>query len=456
MSAIYQDAHCALRDLLAMASKPEGATLLIPDLQRPYVWVPRQVVDLVDSLIRGWPFGTLLTWGVKADDPARELARSFWSLVDRTEDDDGQSISKRHPPADFQMVLDGQQRVQSLLLAFCGDGWGFKLLDRQWREFVSETKPRGPRGKPHWSIGCLCIDVPAFAEAYVKARRATAVDYSTVLRWIITDSATGQSKLGKPKTYLEPLPIASEHPPQFVRLSRFWAAAPEQAGIDQYEAEDRADTILIEHGFSAESRGVLKRPTGAFLQALREVKQTRVVYLELAKYDEDLWSRDTYNDAVVNIFTRLNTAGRTLTREDITFAWLKIGWDPSATRNLSAKACIEELRVRLADLDISIGDEDVISAISLVWAVAFNSGRLLTNNDLIRGELIRPMASDISKNWNILIETVDQVCDHVRNRELLFREHYQSVNSLAYMWAWYFAALRWVGIKDFRSEKKTR
>jgi len=39
-----------------MASKAEGATLLIPDLH------------LVDSLIRGWPFGTLLTWKVKADD----------------------------------------------------------------------------------------------------------------------------------------------------------------------------------------------------------------------------------------------------------------------------------------------------------------------------------------------------------------------------------------------------
>ena len=38
MSTIYQDTHSALKDLLAMASKAEGATLLIPDLQRPYVW----------------------------------------------------------------------------------------------------------------------------------------------------------------------------------------------------------------------------------------------------------------------------------------------------------------------------------------------------------------------------------------------------------------------------------
>ena len=154
-------------------------------------------------------------------------------------------------------------------------------------------------------------------------------------------------------------------------------------------------------------------------------------------------SRDTYNDAVVNIFTRLNTAGRTLTREDITFAWLKIGWNAVATENQSAKACIENLREQLAELSVSIPDEDVISAISFVWSVAFNSGRLLNNNDLIRGDAIRPMASDISSHWHLLIEAVTRICEHARERELRFREHYQSVNSLAYLWAWYFAALRW-------------
>ena len=65
MSTIYGDQHRPLKDLLAMAGKSEDATLLIPDLQGPYVWIPSQVIVLLDSLIRGWPFGTLLTWKVK-------------------------------------------------------------------------------------------------------------------------------------------------------------------------------------------------------------------------------------------------------------------------------------------------------------------------------------------------------------------------------------------------------
>ena len=49
MATIYVDQHCALSALLNLASNEQGATLLIPDLQRPYVWDPQQVIRLVDS-----------------------------------------------------------------------------------------------------------------------------------------------------------------------------------------------------------------------------------------------------------------------------------------------------------------------------------------------------------------------------------------------------------------------
>jgi len=455
MATIYSDQYRALKELLAMAGKSEDATLLIPDLQRPYVWSPSQVVVLVDSLIRGWPFGTLLMWKVKPDDPAKDLARSFWKVVDRTErDDDGEAISAKHPPAKFYMVLDGQQRVQSLLLALGGDGWGLKLLDRQWHESLSGAKPRGPRGQPHWSLGCLCVDIPALADAYSKTKRATAIDYSTVLRWVVTDQSLGQSKLDKPLNYKPPLLKTFECKGRFVRLARLWEAAPEQASIDPFEAEDLANTILEDHGVSEEERTLWKRPTGMLLIALNGVKQTRVTYLELAEYEEALGPREIYNDAIVNIFTRLNTAGRTLTREDITFAWLKIGWKPAETGNQSAKACVDALRKQLEDLSVPLSVEDVVSAISFVWSVSFNSGKLLSNDGLMKGDAIRPMAANISENWALVVEAAIRICGRARDRELKFREHYQSVNALAYLWAWYFAALRWRQQQNFNELAK--
>ncbi len=445
MGTLYSDEHQTLKDLLASAGKHDNATLLIPDLQRPYVWSPMQVVVLLDSLVRGWPFGTLLTWKVKPDDPARELARAFWRLIDRTGPDEGEPISTKHPPATFRMVLDGQQRVQSLLLALGGDGWGFKMLDRDWHELLEGKKQRGPRGRAHWSRGCLCVNLSELAGGYAQTRRATAIDYTRVLKWVVTDDANGQSKLTKPTTYKDPLPRANDpmYRGQFVRLARLWEAAPDEVGIDSYTAEEITEKLFHEHEVSESARKEYVRATGALLLALSDVKRTRVTYLELAEYAQSHGTRETYNDAIVNIFTRLNTAGRTLTREDITFAWLKIGWNTAATHNEGAKQCIQGLAAHLATLSLPIETEDVVSAISFVWSVAFNNGELLNNNDLMRGDTIRPMAANISKGWDILTESATQVCSQIEERDLRFREHYQSLNAVAYLWAWYFGGLFW-------------
>jgi hypothetical protein len=453
MATIYGDQHSPLKTLLASAGKSEDATLLIPDLQRPYVWQPKQVIVLIDSLIRGWPFGTLLTWRVRSDDPARELARSFWRVVVRVSEEEGEPISMKHPPASFLMVLDGQQRIQSLLLALGGDGWGFKLLDRQWHEHLKETKPRGPRGQAHWSLGCLCVDVPALNAEYLKHKRATSIDYTVVLKWVVTDDANGKSKLLTPPNYKNPLPLASESGGQFIRLSRLWEAAPDRS-IDNYEAEDIAETILKEHGVAEIERGRQIRALGALLIALREVKQTRVTYLELAEYEEAHGGRDVYNDAIVNIFTRLNTAGRSLTREDITLAWLKIGWNTDATANESAKACIDALQQQLKDLSLPLTVEDVVSAVSFVWSTSFNSGGLLTNNDLMRGDSIRPMAANVSTHWHLVVHAATRISAHAKDRGLHFRDHYQSVNALAYLWAWCFVALNWGHQRKLKETEK--
>ncbi|PIV53781.1 MAG: hypothetical protein COY53_05390 [Elusimicrobia bacterium CG_4_10_14_0_8_um_filter_37_32] len=56
------DQYLFLNEIINRARNDQGATLLIPDLQRPYIWNPNQVVLLIDSLVRSWPFGTFLTW----------------------------------------------------------------------------------------------------------------------------------------------------------------------------------------------------------------------------------------------------------------------------------------------------------------------------------------------------------------------------------------------------------
>ena len=65
MSINYNQQEKKLSNIIKQAT--ENATIVIPDLQRPYVWSPKQVIYLVDSIFRKWPFGTILLWEVRSD-----------------------------------------------------------------------------------------------------------------------------------------------------------------------------------------------------------------------------------------------------------------------------------------------------------------------------------------------------------------------------------------------------
>src|ERR1035441_5170963 len=161
MSIKYDSRREALSEIIKRATV--NATYVVPDLQRPYVWTPRQVTLPMDSLFRGWPFGSLLIWEVKPDCFATNEGiphRPFWQVVDRTSEDAGSSASSLGQPATYHMVLDGQQRIQSLILALGGDQWGFKLYDAEW---ALELQDRRVRPSSHWSKASLCFDLQGFA-----------------------------------------------------------------------------------------------------------------------------------------------------------------------------------------------------------------------------------------------------------------------------------------------------
>ena len=137
-----------------------------------------------------------------------------------------------------------------------------------------------------------------------------------------------------------------------------------------------------------------------------DLKLSKITYLELLPFDKHIWTEDTYNDAIVNIFTRLNTAGRTLTREEITLAWLKVGWDQTATSGQSAGECFETLLGEVEARGVDIGMDDIVSAVSFIWAVCCNDGKPLANRDLLRGATIRPMASELAMRWGTIRRAV--------------------------------------------------
>jgi hypothetical protein len=77
-------------------------TIELPEIQRPYVWSRSQVRDLLDSLYRGYPIGTVLIW--QTDDLPHSRSLEVAHRGGRLE-----------AP---KFLLDGQQRLTSLTRVF--------------------------------------------------------------------------------------------------------------------------------------------------------------------------------------------------------------------------------------------------------------------------------------------------------------------------------------------------
>jgi uncharacterized protein with ParB-like and HNH nuclease domain len=95
--------------------------IVLPDLQRDFVWRPDQIQLLFDSIMRGYPFGSMLFWQTRfLDVYYRDLVRDAG---------EGMTFTSKIKPAGTpkRMVLDGQQRLQSLYLGICGSYEGKQL-----------------------------------------------------------------------------------------------------------------------------------------------------------------------------------------------------------------------------------------------------------------------------------------------------------------------------------------
>lgn len=92
----------------------EGGGFWLPNIQRPFVWNEQQIVKLFDSIMREYPISTLLVWKTKAEVVHRHFIANYLSSTPL-------STYKEMPNTRSKlMVLDGQQRLQSLVIALKG------------------------------------------------------------------------------------------------------------------------------------------------------------------------------------------------------------------------------------------------------------------------------------------------------------------------------------------------
>lgn len=107
-----KDQRLQIVDVIRHIDDATLGRLNIPEFQRKYVWRASKVADLVDSLWRGYPIGTLLLWESPYDSPRTALGNQGSKL----------------------WIVDGQQRVTSLALLFGKKPYWWADM-AQWNKF---------------------------------------------------------------------------------------------------------------------------------------------------------------------------------------------------------------------------------------------------------------------------------------------------------------------------------
>lgn len=96
--------HCTLSDILNDA---KNGHIKIPQFQRNFVWSIENSAKLMDSILKGYPAGSLIYWKTK------ESLRSIRDI--------GNFAFPTTPAGDYiYYVLDGQQRVTSIIASLTG------------------------------------------------------------------------------------------------------------------------------------------------------------------------------------------------------------------------------------------------------------------------------------------------------------------------------------------------
>lgn len=125
----------------------------LPNIQRPFVWNIDQIARLFDSLLRQYPISTLLVWKSTSKIRRRRFIDNYKKSL---------RLSDFYVPEDStpkRLVLDGQQRLQSLFIGLKGSYEGHELyMDILSGDLVAPEdiryrfEFRAPDSDPRWIL----------------------------------------------------------------------------------------------------------------------------------------------------------------------------------------------------------------------------------------------------------------------------------------------------------------
>lgn len=266
-------------NIVTILNQIDAGEIVLPAIQRDFVWGQDKIEKLMDSILRGYPIGIILMWETFNDIQYRKFENAY-KPGNRSSFIDNTSNSK------LRVVLDGQQRLQSLYLALYGHYDNkylyFDILSGRESDDFEEEK---------------------YFFYFADAKEAA--------KWNKTSENSANSK-GKNENGLD----------YYIKVSDLF----KMNASEKQKYRRRISKLL-----SLNDDDELRLETN--LSKLDEVLAKDQNILKASIIDEDKPSdsgaRQNESD-VLEIFVRINRQGTPLSRSDLIFSMLKLNWKKSA------------------------------------------------------------------------------------------------------------------------------
>lgn len=126
--------HRVLMNIWKFVIKEANQSYFLPSIQRELVWDTTRMTNLFDSLMQGYPIGSMLAVNYDKDRDADKLDFEVYKFIENYDEDSPHNqIANLNGIPRVNLVLDGQQRLTTLLIGLRGT-----LNYRYYRNRITE------------------------------------------------------------------------------------------------------------------------------------------------------------------------------------------------------------------------------------------------------------------------------------------------------------------------------
>ena len=265
----------------AKRSKELEPILVLPPIQRGFVWKPYQIQELWDSLLRGMPIGAVMLQKFdKSSNKLRNVDTS--SMHEELKENDNKK---------GYFLLDGQQRTLSMILGVFGSE-----THRLWIDFNEDglngskyrlrvTTQYQPFGYNPEGRGKLSLNEKRDAYNYYIEKGIKEVRFTEVKPWKTSDKEGNF----------------------FFELKELWNKSLDDESFKNFKTEQKNRLVN-------------------FLYDLENLKKQWIPLILVPEFEINEAIKENENDALTILFERISSNGTKLSSDDLLFSMIKQQW----------------------------------------------------------------------------------------------------------------------------------